>query len=145
MNFYIASSFKNIDKVRELSNQLKLEGYTHTYDWTQNENINSLEALSTIGEKEKEAIVQSDFLVILLPAGISSHVELGIAIGLGKRIYLYSPTDEIYEFEQTSTFYHIKGVHKFIGTLTSFMQELIKQEDQFEIQSGPYFNINKHF
>lgn len=49
MNFYIASSFKNIEQVREISNELKLKGYIHTYDWTQNEKANSFEKLAIIG------------------------------------------------------------------------------------------------
>lgn len=128
MKFYIASSFNNIEQVRQLSNELKLRGYIHSYDWTQNERANSFEALSTIGEKEKEAVINSDFLVILLPAGKGSHIELGIALGLGKRIYLYSPTNEIYEYDKTSTFYHIEGVDKFVGTFDSFTQYLMEQE-----------------
>lgn len=135
MNFYIASSFKNIQQVRALSHELQLKGYTHTYDWTQNERANSLEALSTLGEKEKEAVMHSDFVVILFPAGKGSHIELGIALGLGKRIYLYSPTEELFKFDQTSTFYYVKGVDRFIGTLDSFTQYLIEQEIQIKNNS----------
>lgn len=132
MNFYIASSFKNINQVRALSHELQLKGYIHTYDWTQNERANSLETLSTLGEKEKVAVMHSDVVVILLPAGKGSHIELGIALGLGKRIYLYSPTDDLFEFDQTSTFYYVAGVNRFVGTLDSFTQYLIEQEAQIK-------------
>lgn len=132
MNFYIASSFKNIQQVRVLSHELQLKGHNHTYDWTQNERANSLESLTTFGEKEKEAVMHSDFVVILLPAGKGSHIELGIALGLGKRIYLYSPSDELFEFDQTSTFYYVAGVNQFVGTLDSFTQYLIEQEAQIK-------------
>lgn len=130
MNFYVASSFKNKDQVRNLSSRLKLEGFYHTFDWTQNERSASLEALSTIGEEEKEAIIQSDFLVIILPAGKGSHVELGIALGLGKRIYLFSPTNEIYEYKKTTTFYHVQGVDSFVGSLDAFIAYVIKVENK---------------
>ena len=131
MNFYIASSFSNIDKVRELSNKLKSIGYIHSYDWTQNERANSIEALYNIGEKEKEAVMYSDFFVILLPAGKGSHIEMGIALGLGKRVYLYSATNEIYDYDKTSTFYHIDGVDKFVGTFDLFIQYLIEHEHEY--------------
>ena len=130
VNFYIASSFKNIEQVRELSSVLKLKGFTQSYDWTQNEKANSFEKLATIGEKEKEAVMNSDFLVILLPAGKGSHIELGIALGLGKRIYIYSPTNEINEYDKTSTFYHIKDINKFVGNFDSFKQYLMELENQ---------------
>ncbi|WP_392454976.1 nucleoside 2-deoxyribosyltransferase [Chryseomicrobium aureum] len=126
MKFYIASSFKNIEEVRNLSNELKLRGHIHSYDWTQNERANSIEKLATIGELEKAAVIESDFVVILLPGGKGTHIELGIAIGLGKRVYLYSPTDEIYDYDKTSTFYHIQGVEKFVGTDDAFVQYLVE-------------------
>ncbi|WP_026696098.1 hypothetical protein [Peribacillus kribbensis] len=128
MNFYIASSFMNIGNVRMVAERLKSEGWFHTYDWTQNGRADTFELLSSIGEKGKEAVKQSDILVILLPAGKGSHIELGIALGRGKRIYLYSPNGEIYEFDKTSTFYHVEGVEKFVGSFNSFMDDLIDKE-----------------
>ncbi|MDQ0207366.1 group-specific protein [Alkalicoccobacillus murimartini] len=98
------------------------------YDWTEGKKVHSVEQLSLIGEQEKEAVKQSDFLVLLYPAGKSSHVELGIALGLGKRIYLYSPTNEVNEIEKTSTFYHVEGVDRYIGEFEDFMQYLVGKE-----------------
>lgn len=117
MKFYIASSFKNIEKVRYVSKYLKDKGFIHTYDWTINENVTTLEELKTIGQKEKNAVIEADFVVVLLPAGKGSHIELGIAIGNGKKIYLYSPNNELDNIETTSTFYHLPEVEKCIGTL----------------------------
>ena len=81
MKFYIASSLKNIDQVRYVSKRLKNKGFIHTYDWTVNENVTTLEELKAIGQKEKNAVIEADFVVVLLPAGKGSHIELGIAIG----------------------------------------------------------------
>lgn len=117
MKFYIASSFKNIDKVRYVSERLKDKGFVHTYDWTLNENISTLEEIKMIGQKEKNAVIEADFVVILLPAGKGSHIELGIAIGNGKKIYLYSPNQEADNLETTSTFYHLPEIEKCIGTI----------------------------
>jgi hypothetical protein len=50
-----------------------------TYDWTQNSRAEDIPALREIGEKEKAAVMESDFVIILLPAGKGSHIELGIA------------------------------------------------------------------
>lgn len=134
MRFYIASSFKNSTLVKELSQKLINYNYEHSYDWTKNQRANSIEDLSTIGMKEKEAIIDSDFIVILLPAGKGSHIELGIALGLEKRIYLYSPNQEIYHFDQTTTFYHVEGVDKFVGTLENFTNYLIQKENNYRLQ-----------
>ncbi|HJF33878.1 MAG TPA: nucleoside 2-deoxyribosyltransferase [Sporosarcina psychrophila] len=116
MKFYIASSFKNIDKVRYVSKRLKNKGFIHTYDWTVNENVTTLEELKAIGQKEKKAVIEADFVVVLLPAGKGSHIELGIALGNGKKIYLYSQNKEIDNIETTSTFYHLPEIEKCFGS-----------------------------
>jgi len=120
--FYIASSFSNIKKVREVSSFLKNKGFIQTYDWTQNERAATLKDLKEIGEKELNAVLEADFLIVLLPAGKGSHIEFGIALGQGKKIYLFSENDDIDNFETTSTFYHLNNVEKIMGTV----EELVK-------------------
>jgi hypothetical protein len=131
MKFYVSSSFKNIDSVRYVANTLKREGFTHTYDWTQNDRAEDIPALREIGEKEKTAVMESHFVIILLPAGKGSHIELGIALGLGKRIYLYSPDQQINDPTTTSTFYHLPEVQIFIGTLDFFIRVVKVKELPF--------------
>lgn len=128
MNFYIASSIKNKEMVKSLADQLKLEGFCHSYDWTINDRADSMDLLASIGESELSAVRNSDFLVMLLPGGKGSHIEMGIALGLGKRVYLYSPNNDIFEFDKTSTFYHVAGVTEFTGEFESFVQFLLQQE-----------------
>ncbi len=122
-NFYIASSFTNIDKVREVSSILKNIGFIQTYDWTQNERAATLEDLKEIGAKELSAVMEAHFLIVLLPAGKGSHIEFGIALGQGKKIFLFSERDDIDNFETTSTFYHLDNVEKVSGTT----EELVKR------------------
>lgn len=75
-----------------------------------NERATTIEDLWGIGTKEFEAIRSSDFVVILLPAGKGSHVELGIADGTGVPVFLHDSTDSMTNVETTSTFYHIANV-----------------------------------
>ncbi|MBG9587263.1 group-specific protein [Cytobacillus firmus] len=140
MKFYIASSFKNIDKVRYVSKKLKNKGFIHTYDWTINENVTTLKDLKAIGQKEKNAVIEADFVVVLLPAGKGSHIELGIAIGHGKIIYLYSPNNEVDNLETTSTFYHLPNIEKCFGTIDELL-DIIELKSKgllnyHEIQAG---------
>ncbi|UZJ78644.1 group-specific protein [Fictibacillus sp. KU28468] len=116
MKFYIASSFNNIPSVTYVSEKLKIKGFIQTYDWTK-ERASTIEDLKDIGQKEREAVIEADFLVVMLPAGKGSHIELGIALGTGKKVYLYSPNEAIYDFEATSTFYHLPEVEHVMGTL----------------------------
>jgi hypothetical protein len=122
MKFYIASSLKNIDAVRYVSEKMINKGYIHTYDWTENGRVSTFEQLKEIGQKEKDAVIDADFTIVLLPAGKGSHVELGIALGHGKRIFLYSPNEEVNDFSTTSTFYHLPQVEKCFGTLDEMVE-----------------------
>ncbi|OZM58691.1 group-specific protein [Lottiidibacillus patelloidae] len=122
--FYVASSLKNIENVRYVSQQLINKGYIHTYDWTRNESASTLADLKEIGQQEKDAIIESDFIIVLLPAGKGSHIEFGIALGHGKRIYLYSANDDVNNFETTSTFYQLPEVEKCIGTIEELLEKV---------------------
>ncbi|KQL35365.1 nucleoside 2-deoxyribosyltransferase [Psychrobacillus sp. FJAT-21963] len=117
MKFYIASSFQNIESVKYVSEVLKNKGYIHTYDWTKNERALSIEKLQAIGQEEKNGVMNADILVVLLPAGKGSHIEFGIALGQGKKVFLYSPNHDVRDLETTSTFYHLPDVEIVIGTI----------------------------
>lgn len=124
--FYVASSFKNIETVRYVSNELISKGYIHTYDWTKNARASTFEELKEIGRQERNALMEEDFIIVLLPAGKGSHIEFGIALAQGKRIYLYSQNEEVNNFETTSTFYHLPQVEKCIGTIDELILAVTK-------------------
>jgi predicted Rossmann-fold nucleotide-binding protein len=128
MKFYIASSFKNINSVREMADQLKYRGFTHTYDWTINDRASTLVEMKEIGHKEKEAVMKSDFVIIILPGGKGTHIELGIALGLGKRIYLFSPNEDINDPSKSSTFYQLPEINKYVGNIDSFIENVVSKE-----------------
>ncbi|TYS16167.1 group-specific protein [Rossellomorea vietnamensis] len=119
MKFYTASSFKNIESVRNINQELQRIGYIHTYDWTQNDRASSREELERIGREEKRAVMESDFIIVLLPAGKGSHIELGIALGLGKKVFLYSLENA--DLASTSTFYHLPEVEQCFGSLDDLL------------------------
>lgn len=126
--FYIASSLKNKENVKLISERLKQEGFIHTYDWAQNGQITSIEQLRDIGLKEMNAVKESNFIVVLLPAGKSSHIELGIALGNDIKAYLYSQNDEMNDLENSSSFYHLNGIHKCKGSLEDLITIILKDQ-----------------
>lgn len=125
MKFYIASSFSNKQAVRKVSEKLKSKGFVHTYDWTKNERASSFEQLSKLGNLEKDAVMEADFMIALLPAGKGSHIEFGIALGQGKPIYLYSSDEAVNNFDTTSTFYHLPQVKVVVGTINDLIQTIL--------------------
>ncbi|WNQ11113.1 nucleoside 2-deoxyribosyltransferase [Paenibacillus aurantius] len=127
MKFYVASSFKNMESVQEVARRLQDRGYRQTYDWTVNQDVTTIEQLKDIGEKEKNAVMESDFIVVIIPAGKGSHVELGIALGLGKKVYLYSPNHEVNDLDTTSTFYHLSEVVKCCGGMDELVSRIVSE------------------
>src|SRR5699024_5451350 len=97
------------------------------------------EDLKEIGQKEFNAIMDADFVIILLPAGKGSHIELGIALGQGKNIYLYSPDDEVNNLESTSTFYHLPQINQCAGSTEELIDTLTKTNTRIDKQH--YENI----
>lgn len=124
MKFYIASSLKNIENVRLVAENLKALGFQHTYDWTAHSNIDSITKLRIIGEEELSGVLAADVVIVMIPAGKGSHVELGIALGAGKKIYLYSSTNELNEIGNTCTFYHVDSVEQRIGSLEELINSV---------------------
>lgn len=116
--------------VRLVARRLIDEGFQQTYDWTRNVEVDSYDELKQIGEEERKAVMEADFLVLLMPAGVGSHVELGIALGLGKRVYLYSQDHDLYDLDKTSTFYFAKRVHKFVGFIDNFINDVKEYESK---------------
>lgn len=126
--FYVASSFKNKDTVRIVCQHLKNKGFIQTYDWTINERASTIEKPENIGQEEREAVLESDFLIVILPAGKGSHIELGIALGQRKKIYLYSSGGEVNNIDTTSTFYHLPEVDKCFGTIENLLEKVCTNE-----------------
>lgn len=124
MKFYIASSLKNIENVRQVANNLKARGFLHTYDWTTHTIIDSINKLRIIGQEEVSGVLAADVVIVMLPAGKGSHVELGIALGAGKKIYLYSSTNELNDIESTCSFYHVDSVEQRIGSLDDLISSI---------------------
>lgn len=124
--FYIASGLENAGQVRQVAESLKAAGWTHTYDWTVHGSVQceGVERIAEVAAAESEGVIGADVVVVLLPGGRGTHVELGIALGLSALLHgetgdpiicIYSPTPEA-DFGttgKTCAFYHHPNVQKF--------------------------------
>jgi len=104
---YIASSWKNVHRTRELALILRGNGHK-VYDFTDPENfvfeasepgrpresIDWLEFLEDDSTKkaygvDKAGLDWADTVILFLPAGRSSHLEAGYGVGAGKDLFIY--------------------------------------------------------
>ncbi len=96
---------------------LKEIGWKHTYNWTDNVNKEiTKKNLVEYAKSEFQGIIDSDVVIILLPAGRGTHIELGMALALNKKVYLCSLTEEEFSVENTVAFYELPNITHLVGT-----------------------------
>ena len=127
MNFYIGSGMKNCELVNYYAKELKRNDWNQTYNWVENINDDvSIEDMTSYAKLESQGIIDSDVVIILLPAGRGAHIELGMAIALNKKIFLCSETNEEFSIENTVAFYGLPNIVKLIGTADDNINKILK-------------------
>lgn len=130
MKFYIGSGFKNCELVNYYSKILEENGWKHTYNWAKNiKGDETIEDLIECSKLEQKGIIDSDVVIILLPAGRGTHIELGMALALNKKIFLCSATKDEFSVENTVNFYQLPSIVKLVGTADENLKEIIKKEN----------------
>jgi hypothetical protein len=136
MKFFIASPWRNQEKVLALSEELSKRGH-EVYSFLQNganlsTGMSIGDELRTFGEalhnwqddpnikkifnSELEGLKSSDMVIFLQPAGHSSLIEAGIGYGMGKRVVIVGA------MEKPEVFYLI--CEKIYPDMESFLKEL---------------------
>lgn len=109
MKFYIATSLSRITDHHIVRDKLKKWGHEISYDWTLHGSVKSIskERLREVASLELNGVSEADFVIVLLPGGNGTHLELGFAIARGKRVFLHTEDSLIFELgPQTNAFYH---------------------------------------
>lgn len=106
--FFISSKWRNRDRVIELTEKLRALGFEvisfleypinkedvtrdpeeAMKEWESMPNWRKNLRVQQIAEEDKRNIEKADTSILLLPAGISAHLEAGYACGLGKECIL---------------------------------------------------------
>lgn len=129
MKFYIGSGFKNCELVNYYSKILEENGWQHTYNWAKNiSNDETIEDLIEYSKLEQKGIRDADVVIILLPAGRGTHIELGMALALNKKIFLCSTTKDEFSIENTVNFYQLPQIQKIIGNADDTIKQILSME-----------------
>lgn len=127
MNFYIGSGMKNCELVNYYAKILKENDWKQTYNWVENINDDvSIEDMTAYAKLESQGIIDSDVVIILLPAGRGAHIELGMALALNKKIFLCSATKEEFSIENTVAFYGLPSIVQLVGNADENIKQIIK-------------------
>jgi len=118
MKFYIASKLENAEMVKSLAKVLKAYKWKHTYDWTEHGSVQNEgeERITEVATNELRGVQEADIVIVLLPGGRGTHAELGAANILGKRVFIWSETDDLFKHdERTCAFYWNCNVTRVVG------------------------------
>lgn len=131
MNFYVGSGMKNCELVTYYAEKLIEKGWHQTYDWVKNiDGDISIEDMIKYATLEKQGVAAADVVIILLPAGRGAHIELGMALALGKKLFLCAQQENDFSIENTVAFYELPSVEKLTGTKEENITEIIKVMSQ---------------
>ena len=130
MKFYLSSSLRNRAQVRRAANFLKENGWTHTCDWTEFElsSEEGTDGLQRIDEREFEGVKTADIVIVLTPQGRGTHIELGMALALGKKVYLYHEDNSFFQCDDaTCAFYWLPQVSRLTGKLEEALTTVLHE------------------
>lgn len=118
---------KNCELINYYAKILKDNGWEQTYDWVKymSDDV-TLEDIIKYATLESQGIVDSDVVIILLPAGRGAHIELGMAMALNKKVFLCSDTKEEFSIENTVAFYELPNIVRLVGTADENLKRIIK-------------------
>lgn len=109
MKYYIATSLRRADHNKRVQKGLTPYGYEITYDWTKHGSVKhvSRERLQDVAIQEVNAVLEADIIIVLLPGGLGTHTEFGIALGLGKKVIIHAEDQSFFDIgDKTVAFYH---------------------------------------
>lgn len=130
MRFYLSSRLSGASQVRQAANLLCQRGWTHTCDWTQfaPPQEHDIAALEAIALQELAGIRAADVVIVLSPQGRGTHIELGMAVALGKRIYLHHEDDRFFKGDDNScALYFLPQITHLTGPLDAAIERIVQE------------------
>jgi nucleoside 2-deoxyribosyltransferase len=112
--FYLATRKDRSEQANALQRELEARGWQRTFIWQ------ALDEKSTNGYAEAavaelKGVHDADVLIVLLPGGFGTHVEIGAALALGKPVILHAPDAATLASPYPCIFHHHPGVKRIVS------------------------------
>ena len=98
------------------------EGWERTFKWEAHQSNN--DGHGALAVAELEGIRQADVLIVLLPGGYGTHVEIGAALALGKPVILHAPDRATLETPYPCIFHYHPAVTILVSNEIEIRQVL---------------------
>ncbi|HTV54774.1 MAG TPA: nucleoside 2-deoxyribosyltransferase [Terriglobia bacterium] len=112
--FYLATAKDRGEELATLVDTLKSHGWERTYAWN-GEDEGGTAQFSDVAVKELKGVADADVLIVLLPGGRGTHVEIGAALALGKPVVIHSPNRDILVKPYPCAFHYHPGVKLLVS------------------------------
>ena len=103
--FYLSTRKDRLDQAASLLDALKTHGWKQTFAWTDQDSHNP-SGYSDIAQAELAGVREADVLIVLLPGGFGTHVEIGAALALSKPVIIHAPDRKTLETPYACVFYY---------------------------------------
>src|SRR6267143_5284324 len=112
--FFVSARKDRSAEADALSTELKRRVWQRTYEWNALDG-ETLEELAKFAIAEMDGVRKADVLIVLLPGGFGTHVEIGAALALGKPVVLHAPDPETLEKPYRCVFHYHPGVKLLVS------------------------------
>jgi nucleoside 2-deoxyribosyltransferase len=126
--FYVSSRKDRSEQANALSEALKAHGWERTFVWSNQPGVGPESWAATAGA-ELKGVRDADILVVLLPGGFGTHVEIGAALALGKKVLLHSPDQKTLENPYPCVFHYHPSVKIIVSETLEVSQVTSLIED----------------
>ena len=114
--FYLSTRKDRSAQAAVLLDALKAQGWERTLDWSGKDSVGP-DGYADTAVAEIAAVREADILVVLLPGGYGTHVEIGAALALGKPVILHAPDRKTLDTPYPCIFHYHPGVTLLISEL----------------------------
>jgi len=112
--FYLATKKDRAAQAEKLLEALKSRGWERTFTWL-GEDKAGAEEYPELAVAELAGVREADVLIVLLPGGYGTHVEIGVALALGKPVILHAPDQKTLDTPYPCVFHYHPGVKLLIS------------------------------
>lgn len=112
--FYLATRKDRSAEAAPLLEALMTGGWERTYAWTDHD-LGGPDGYAKIALTELAGVREADVLIVLLPGGYGTHVEIGAALALGKPVILHAPDRKTLETPYPCPFHYHPGVKLLVS------------------------------
>src|SRR5258708_16889 len=112
--FYLATRKDRTAQAAAIEEALKARGWERTFVWT-GQDEKGAEGHAKTAMAELNGVRDADVLIVLLPGGYGTHVEIGAALALGKPVILHAPDRKTLETPYLCVFHYHPGVKLLVS------------------------------